>query len=243
MKFLIAPSALAAMAAASMPHASAQAAPAPAEPLALRTYHLNYATTQAEQNEILTAIRNMASPHMRVFLVPSSNEIAVSASGEDLKTVDQLLAKLDTPRKLYRLTYTFTETDNGKKIGLQRYSMLLAPGQRMQMKEGSRIPVVTGTIGIDDPKPKKQNSYLDIGLNFDSQIDQYGANGVRLRSKVEQSSVAGSPGLGPEDPVIRQTILEGNTVLTEGKPQTLGAIDVVDSTRHLEVEAMVEVVR
>jgi hypothetical protein len=243
MKLSIATVAFAIVAAATMPHVSAQAAPATSAPHVLRTYHLKYATTQAEQNEIMSALRNIGSPSVRIILVPSTNEIAVSATDEDIKVVEDLLTKIDVPHKLYRLTYTFTETDGGKRIGVQHYSMLLAPSQRMQMKEGSRIPIVIGTIGPDDAKPKQQTTYLDVGLNLDSQLDEYGQNGVRLRSKVEQSSIADKVSPGMEDPVIRQTVIEGNTVLTEGKPQTLGTLDVVDSTRHLEVEATVEVVR
>jgi type II secretory pathway component GspD/PulD (secretin) len=211
-------------------------------PHILRTYPLHYASSQAEQNEILTAIRNMVSAQLRIMLVPSQDEIAVSGSTEDLKVVEELLAKLDVPHKLYRLTYTFTETDGGKRIGIARYSMTLASGQRMQMKQGSRVPLVTGALG-KDAQPMKQTQYLDVGLNFDSEVDEYGA-GVRLRSKVEQSSVAEEKsGMGPEDPIIRQTMLEGVSTLTEGKSMSLGELDIVGSTRHLQVDALIEAVR
>ena len=219
-------------------------APAPSQqagPHILRTYPLHYASSQAEQNEIVTAIRNLVSPQLRIMLVPSRGEIAASGSPEDLKMTEELLAKLDVPNKLYRLTYTFTESEGGKRIGVARYAMTLAPGQRMQMKQGSRVPLVTkGALPVD---PGRQIVYIDVGLNFDSEVEEYGG-GVRLKSRVEQSSVAEDrPGLGLEDPVIRQTMLEGVSTLTEGKSMPLGELDLVGSTRHLQVEAMIEAVK
>jgi hypothetical protein len=217
-------------------------APASTGPYIMRTFHLKYAGSQAEQNELVTAIRNLASSQLRVIVVPSRDEIAANGSTEDIKIIEDLLTTLDVPNKLYRLTYTFTESDGGKRIGLERYTMTLAPGQRMQMKQGSRVPLVTGSVS-QDGRPSKQTQYLDVGLNFDSQVDQYGA-GVRLKSRLEQSSVAEEKsGIGPEDPVIRQTMLEGISTLSEGKSVLLGELDVVGSTRHLQVEAMVEAIK
>jgi type II secretory pathway component GspD/PulD (secretin) len=220
-------------------------APMPSPPMGpqiLRTFHLHYASSQAEQNEILTAIRNLVSPPLRIMLVPSRDEIAAIGAPEDMKMIEDLLARLDVPNKLYRLTYTFTESDGGKRIGVARYTMTLAPGQRMQMKQGSRVPLVTGSVS-QDSKPMKQTQYLDVGLNFDSEVETYGA-GVRLKSKVEQSSVSEEKsGMGPEDPVIRQTLLEGVSTLAEGKSMSLGELDIVGSTRHLQVEVVIEAVK
>ncbi len=216
----------------------AQAQPAAAQQV-LRTFHLNAAASQAEQNEIVTALRNTVAPSVKMFLVPSQNIIVVRGAPEEVSLAADLLKDLDHPHKLYHLTYTLTETDGGKKIGLQRYSMVLFSGQRMQMKEGSRVPLVTGTGNSGD----KQTQYIDVGLNFDSTLQEYGT-GFQLKSKVEQSSVAEEKaGLGPQDPVIRQAVLEGTTMLMEGKPLALGSLDVVGSTRHIEVEATVEPVR
>jgi hypothetical protein len=42
--------------------------------------------------------------------------------------------------------------------------------------------------------------------------------------------------------VIRQTVLEGTSILTPGKQVMLGSLDVPGSTRHLEMGVVVEVV-
>ncbi len=221
---------------------AAQAQPAVAQQV-LRTFHLHSAGSQAQQNEILTALRNTVTPNVKMFLVPSQNAIVVRAAPEEVGLIAELLKELDLPSKQYRLTYTLTETDNGKKVGVQRYSMVLFAGQRMQMKEGSRVPVITGSYSNADKATEKQTTYLDVGLSFDSTLQEYGS-GFQLKSKVEQSSLAEEKsGVGPDDPVIRQALLEGTSMLTEGRSLALGSLDVVGSTRHIEVEAAVEPVR
>lgn len=208
-----------------------------------RTFHLSSQMNQAEQNDVVTGIRNTVPPTLRIFLVTSQNTLVVRGTPADVQIVADLLPQLDHPHKQYRLTYTLTETDGGKRIGVQHYSMVLTSGERMQMKEGSRIPVFTGSYSRADQAVAKQTTYLDVGLDFDATVRDYAA-GVELQSKVEQSAVtADKSSIGPEDPVIRQTRLEGTSYLTEGKPLVLGSLDVLGSTRRLEVEATVESVR
>jgi hypothetical protein len=47
-------------------------------------------------------------------------------------------------------------------------------------------------------------------------------------------------GVGPQDPIVRQTALEGTSFLTPGKPVILGSLDIPGSTRHLDVDVMME---
>lgn len=208
-----------------------------------RVFHLSATASQAEQNEMLTAARNIAPPTLRIFMVPSQNAVVVRGTPEAIAQVAEVFTQVDHPHKQYRLTYTITETDGGKRVGLQRYSMVLTSGERMQMKEGSRIPIITGSYTKSDQSIEKQTTYLEVGMNFDSVVQEYGM-GIQLKTKIEQSSLAAEKsGIGPEDPIVRQTRLEGTSFLTEGKPLSLGTLDVISSTRRLEVEATVETVK
>ena len=86
-------------------------------------------------------------------------------------------------------------------------------------------------------------TYIDVGMNFDATLDEF-ANGVRLRSKVEQSSIAEEKsGVGAQDPIVRQTVMESTSFLTQGKPLMLGSVDIPGSTRHLDVEVVMELVK
>jgi hypothetical protein len=86
--------------------------------------------------------------------------------------------------------------------------------------------------------------YLDVGLNIDATLDAY-SDGLRLHTKVEQSSVVADEksGMGTQDPVVRQTTLEGVSTLVQGKPVVLGALDMPGSTRRQEIEVISELVR
>jgi type II secretory pathway component GspD/PulD (secretin) len=222
--------------------ASAQAPAADEKPgpISTQTFYLNNISQQSEATELVTALRNSVDPHDKIFLVLSQNAIVVQAPPDQLKLVQQLLHDLDRPRKTYRLTYTITEADSGKRIGVQHFSMVVVSGQRTTLKQGSKVPIVTGSYSLSSNGSENQVSYLDIGLNFDSTLDE-SANGVRLRSAVEQSAIAEEKsGVGPQDPVVRQTKLEGTSFLTAGKPLMLGSIDIPGSTRHLDIEVAME---
>lgn len=208
-----------------------------------KTFYFNYATGQNDLNEIVTALRNVLNPGAKLYLVPGQKALVVRVIPEDLAMVQKILDELDRPKKVYRLTYTINEMDGSKRIGTQHFAMVLTSGQRTQMKQGSKVPVVTGTNNKDSGTLQNAVSYLDIGMNFDATLEE-SANGVSLRTKVEQMSLAEEKsGVGVQDPVIRQTALEGTSFLVPGKPLVLGSVDIPGSTRHLDVEVVMEQVK
>jgi hypothetical protein len=105
------------------------------------------------------------------------------------------------------------------------------------------VPVVTGTYNPGSSSAQSQMTYLDVGMNFSASVEEF-TDGVRLSTKVEQSSIAEEKsGVGEQDPIVRQTVLEGSSILAPGKPLTLGSLDIPGSTRRLEVEVVLEAVR
>ncbi len=145
--------------------------------------------------------------------------------------------------KAYRLTYTVTEMDGSRRVGTQHLAMVVVAGQETVLKQGSKVPVVTGRYNATSSAPHNEVQYLDIGLNVVASLSDKG-DGLRLSTKLEQSSLAeDKPGADMQDPVIRQTMLEGASILTEGKPLMLGSLDIPGTTRRLDVEATLEAVR
>ena len=209
-----------------------------------QTFYLTNISEQHEVTEVLTALRNMMDPAAKVYLVPSLNALVVNAPPIQIQLAQRLIADLDRPRKTYRLTYTITESDSGKRVGVQHFAMIVVSGQRTTMKQGSRVPVITGTYNPGSSSAQNQVTYLDVGLNFDATLDE-SVNGVRLHTKAEQSSIAEpATGVGlAGDPVVRQTVLEGTAILAPGKPLILGSLDIPGSTRHQDVEVVMEVVK
>lgn len=205
----------------------------PPQETAIRTYYLN-ATSQQEQNEVVTALRNILDARDRVFVVPGNGALVVSAPLAQLQLTERLLRELDKPRKLFRLTYTLSAFDGGKPVGVQRYAMETAAGQRTAMRELSRVPAQTS---------EAQYTILDVGVTFDATLDE-SSGGLRLKSKVEDTSIAPDRAEGaPRYPVSRVITLEGTSVLALGKAVELGSLDVPGSTRHVKVEVSVELVK
>ena len=66
--------------------------------LAVQTFYLTNASQQNDANEILTAIRNLLDPSVKVYLVPSQNAIVMRATPDQLLLAQKLLADLDRAR-------------------------------------------------------------------------------------------------------------------------------------------------
>jgi len=237
------------------PRANAQAQPAdskpaetkPAEPKpgerkpypgSYRTFFLASVTTQNDLNDIQTALRNLL-PNAKIYGVASKNAISLWASPDDFLLTEKVLADIDRSRKTYRLTYSIAETDNGKSIGTQHYSLIAVSGNKTTFKQGSRTPIVTGAIDSATSKANTQVQYVDLGLNIEATVD-----GEGLHSKIEQSSLSEErSGLGAQDPIVRQTVLDGTSILTPGKPIVLGSLDIAGTTHHKEIEVVAELVQ
>jgi type II secretory pathway component GspD/PulD (secretin) len=207
----------------------------------VQTFYLANATQANDANEITIAVRNLIDASAKIYLVPGQNAITMRGTPDELALAQKIISDLDRSKKIYRLTFTTTETDGGKRVGVQHFAMVVAAGQRTVMKQGSKVPIATGSYNATgNTGAQTQFTYIDVGMNFDAMLDEL-ANGARLRSKVEQLSIAEqTSGVGVADPIIRQSALEGTSFLTLGKPLVLGSIDIPGSTRHLDVEVVME---
>jgi type II secretory pathway component GspD/PulD (secretin) len=206
----------------------------------MQSFHLMNISSQNDANEVTVAVRNLLDPSVKLYLVPNQNTIVMRGSTEQIALAQKVVNELDRPKKLYRLTYTITEIDGGKRVGVQHFSMVVVEGQRAVMKEGNRVPVMTGSYNSASSQAESQVTFIDVGMNFDATLDPY-ANGARLKTKVEQIGIAEEKsGVGPQDPIFRQTALEGTSLLVPGKPIVLGSLDIPGSTRHLDVDVMME---
>jgi len=206
----------------------------------VKTIYLTNAVNQNDANEILVAVRNMFDPSLKVYLVGDQNAINVGTYPQEIARIEALVHELDHPRKAYRITYTVAVIEDGKSIGTQHYSMVAVDGQRVTMKEGDKIPVATGTFSTESASAQTQFTYLDVGMNFDATVSSL-AGGVSLLSKIEQSSIGPTNTIaGVAEPVVRQSVLQNSANVTLGKPLMLGSIDVPNSTRHLDLDVLIE---
>jgi hypothetical protein len=136
----------------------------------------------------------------------------------------------------YRVTYTLIDMDAGKVTGTHYAALTVVPGSPANLKAGDKIPIMVkgGKTSADS-----EITYLDIGLSISVSLTEQ-PHDLLLKSKIEHSFVA--PGhTGVDDaPVIRQVVLDNSSTVTPGKSVKIGSLDVLDSTRHTEVEVTVD---
>ena len=217
----------------------------PTSEFVLKTYYLANVSQDSDAGEIVVAMRNTLEPWVKIYLVNSRRAIELYAPPDQQSLAQKIIADLDRPQKAYRLTFTLAESDAGKRVGIQHFAVVVVGGQRTVVKQGSKIPVITGTYNPGSQQAQNQFQYLDIGINFDLTLDD-SPNGLRLKAKVEQSSVGNPSELGNSsgplagEPIFHQSLLEGSSIIVAGKPLTLGAVDVPGSTRHVDIEVVAE---
>jgi len=206
----------------------------------LKTLYLSNSVERNDVNEILVTIRNMVDPCVKVYLVESQNIIVMNAPQDQIAIAEKIIQDLDHPKKAYRLTFTVTDFDGINKIGTRHYSLIVAANQRVTLKQGSKVPVITGSYNKGTSASETQDTYLDVGMNLDATVHPC-AGGMELLSKVEQSSVAPETSeIGPHDPIVHQAVIEGVSMLSLGKPAVLGALDVPDSQKRMEISVVAD---
>lgn len=220
---------------AQAPSAESKPSESKQPPQITQVIHLTHVTAQREFNDLQTALRN-SIPRLHIYAVPTQNAITLAGTAEELESARKLVAELDHPTTAYRVTYTITDTENGKPSGVQHLTLLVVSGEKSTARHGSRVPIVTGTLEKENGAQTTQVQYLDVGLYVEASLD-----GNRLRSKLEQTSLSSekSP-INVQDPIVRQAVLEATSDLEPGKKFVLGSIDLPGTTRHEEVDATAE---
>ena len=229
---------LARVASAQSPTADAKPAESSGGEQIYQTFYLTNATDQESLNDILTDLRNMI-PRAKLFGIPAQNAISIRGTQEDVATAQKIIADLDRPRKVYRLTYTISDSGDSQTKDAQHFTLIVACGDKTTFKQGTRVPIVVGSTS-KDASERSDVQYMDVGLSINASLATR-ADALTLRSKVELSSL-GEETAGARDPNVRQTVLDGTSTLMPGKPLVLGSLDVPSTSRRQEIAVVAELV-
>jgi type II secretory pathway component GspD/PulD (secretin) len=207
-----------------------------AAPETNETIFLAHAAGQNDLNDVQTALRNNF-PRSRMYGNFEQYAITVRATAEDMAGIKRMVAELDRPKKVYRVTYNISNVENGKRTETQHYSLIVAAGARSTLKQGKRVPLVTGMSGDGaNDANRSQVQYIDVGVTIEAIVEGQG-----LHTKVELSGMTDEKsGIGAQDPVVQQTLLEGTSNLTPGKPMLLGSVEVPGTSQQKEIEVSTE---
>jgi hypothetical protein len=154
-------------------NANAQTQPAEAKPAdqkpdlgTYQTLYLNSVAEMHDANDMVTDLRNML-PKARVYYVESQNAVSLRGSADDIQLAQKILSDIDQPRKTYRLTYSITQTDSGKQLGTQKVALIVVDSAgKTVLKQGGRVPIITGTSDTGSTAQNSQVQYLDMGLDI-----------------------------------------------------------------------------
>lgn len=197
--------------------------------MSYRTFYLAQGTSRSEFFDVQTVLRNELLG-ARINGVPEQSTIAICGTPAELELAQKIVSDLDhapTTAGSWRLTYTFTSGPVSHTA-----AFTVGTGENGVLKQGRRVPVVTGTSNGSD-----QYQYVDVGISISAQVENSGG-ALRLRTKVEQSELTDQkPGANPADPVIFQTVLDTVPLLTPGKPQVLGTLSLPDGDQQVSVTA------
>jgi len=140
------------------------------------------------------------------------------------------------PAESYKVEFTVSELDSGKKINSRSYSIQIRAeaipkwSDTKRLRVGSRVPISTGNHGFQ---------YMDVGMNIDCRLLPMGNGKVAVGTNVEYSSLEGVPAHETENPVIRNVRSDVEAIVSLDKPTVLAEIDDVASTHRFVFEVKV----
>ena len=137
----------------------------------------------------------------------------------------------------YRLTYTLTEMDGTKRVGSQRYAIVLdADARPSHLNLLSNIPV---EVRASPNGSAKFGENMKEETRIDSNLRQF-ANGMELSTQIGQDSFARATNEGSAadgtPPITRQSLLTNTVLLSPNKPVTIGQLDIPGSTHSLQIQ-------
>lgn len=137
----------------------------------------------------------------------------------------------DKPATAYRLDFTLTEMEDGKRTNSRQYSLNLVPGYTTsnELKIGTRVPVEI---------KQGELQYIDVGTSLWSRMaEREGAAQLEVRAEISGFADAGQEKAA--NPMLRQLRINSSTVATLGKPMVVGVVDDPNSKRQFQLEVMV----
>jgi len=138
---------------------------------------------------------------------------------------------VDKSTNAYRLDFTITEIEDGKKINARQYSMNLNAGDANAIKIGTRVPVEA---------KQGEFQYIDVGTSIWSRVKESG-NGLALevRAEISNFAIPDQASRSNSMPLLRQMQINGSTVTMPGRSTVVGSVDDPNSKRQFQLEVTV----
>lgn len=155
----------------------------------------------------------------------------------------------DRPKPIqpYRLDFSLSELDGGKKTNSRHYSMDLTAGSSNEINIGTRVPIVSGRVTPESAANAMVNTqyqYVDIGTRIWAYLRENKDGGddwqLEVKSEVSDIDKGARTDLGP---IIRQMKFNGTTLLVTATPIVIATMDDPNSSRQFQLEVTVTKLR
>jgi hypothetical protein len=163
--------------------------------------------------------------------------IASAALAQDVASPKaEATPQAQTPPHSYRLDYTLTELEDGKKIDSRQYSINVGGGTQSgrswpgHLQIGTKIPAGMKSDGT--------NQYVDVGTRISAVISMRDGAQV-LDTDLDVSSLVPDEAKVDGRPILRTLTISNQTPITAGKAMVVGTADDPNSRRKFQLEITV----
>src|SRR5882724_373244 len=157
--------------------------------------------------------------HTRQFLLALAMIVAIGGCTQIAQAQGPPISPQE-PIVVYRLDFAINELEDAKKINTRHYSMNLSigpanVGPEKELKIGTRVP-------IEAEQGKFQ--YLDVGTTVQAQLREFkGSTSFDARVEISNFAAPDQANKGGQ-PLLRQMIISGSTLVVLGKPVIIGSV-------------------
>ncbi len=144
-------------------------------------------------------------------------------------------AQASPPRALYRLEYTVSGYEAGKKVHSRSYVLLGEDGKQVRSRIGSRVPVATGQSGAFQ--------YFDVGMHIDATPIFVSDTTVSVRTRIEATAIATKEGAELKTPILQNFQNDSAITIPVDKAFVLTSQDEPGSGLNLQVQLIARVVK
>lgn len=168
--------------------------------------------------------------------IAKKDAVALPSQDSNKSTQEQPKKEFSPYEPAYKLAFVTYELEDGKRINQRDYTMVvMVQGQRGILRVGTRVPIVSA-----ESKGDKQFQYLDVGLEIRCQLREWEPGKIQAALDINVSSFAMPEQSQDPDrlnqPIIRNTALTVQPVLTPGKPAMIASVDDVNSKKRMQIE-------
>jgi len=162
--------------------------------------------------------------------------IAPAARAQDAASPKaEATPQVQTPPHSYRLDYTLTESEDGKKIDSRQYSIMgggSLSGRTWvsQLQIGTKIPAGMKSDGT--------NQYVDAGTRISARFSMRDGAQV-LNTDFDLSSLVPDEAKVDGRPILRTLTISNETPVVVGRAMTVGTADDPNSKRKFQLEVTV----